>query len=548
VTAIRTFVQRASPRDLRWMATLTVLAGLANGLLIVMINDVAGLVAVGERPGLWLCLGFAAAFAIYYVGNRYALIYANRMIEGLLHRLRLDVADRLRRAELPDIDRLGRGTLYTTVAQETNHLSVSFPLLVDSLQQGVLLVIALGYLLYLSPAAFIVFLAAMLIAVLGYQQINRRYGDTLRQLGRRQADMLDAVADVVNGAKELRLSRRRAAAVDVAFARLSRRAQALLVVAGEHWAALITLSSMITYLILGVIGFGFPDNVGQHGIIVFQLIPVLLFCLGPPVKILAQAPLFLRAEVGLQSILDIEARLAASGALSPDEARAAAPRFRGFREITYAGLRFSHRDRTGAASFAVGPLELTVRRGETLFIVGGNGSGKSTTLRLLTGLYPLEAGGIRVDGVPLVGRDIGGFRELFAAVFVDFHLFDRLYGLEKADPVRVAELLEEVGLAGKVRFEDGRFSQLHLSTGQRKRLALVAALLEDREILVFDEWSAEQDPHYRAWFYNTVLPRLKAAGRTVIAVTHDERFWPHADRIVKLDLGRVEWERAGGAA
>jgi len=145
----------------------------------------------------------------------------------------------------------------------------------------------------------------------------------------------------------------------------------------------------------------------------------------------------------------------------------------------------------------------------------------------------------------VAGRAIAGFRELFSAIFVDFHLFDRLYGLENIDPLTVNRLIDEMGLAGKVRFENGRFTRLHLSTGQRKRLALIAALLEDRPIYLFDEWSAEQDIHFRKTFYETILPNLRKKGKLVIAVTHDERYWHLADRVVKLDLGSIVWDRPG---
>jgi len=187
----------------------------------------------------------------------------------------------------------------------------------------------------------------------------------------------------------------------------------------------------------------------------------------------------------------------------------------------------------------VGPLSTRIRRGETIFIVGGNGCGKTTALKLLTGLYYPGSGTIRVDRELLTRGNVQNYRELFSTVFAQFHLFDRLYGLEKADPEQVKALLVEMELAGKTRFEGGRFTDLSLSTGQRKRLALVVALLEDKEILVFDEWAADQDPHFRKYFYEVVLKRLKEQGKTVLAVTHDERFWKLADRIVKMEYGSI---------
>ncbi|MBR9970326.1 cyclic peptide export ABC transporter [Magnetospirillum sulfuroxidans] len=543
--AIATFIGGADRRQLWIMGSLTVLAGMANAALVVMINDVTALVAGGDRPSLWIWVGFAIAFLIYYQCNTFGLLHSNALIEHLLNRLRLDVVDKLRQSELLVADRVGRGSLYSMVSHETNHLSVTFPLLVDSFQQTVLLVFSLIYLLYLSPAAFAVFLLAVGVGIMGYVAINRRFRVTLNILGQRQNRMLDAIDSVILGAKELRLHSARGAAVEKAYRRLSRACESLLVASGEHWAEMILLTSFVTYLMLGVVAFAFPHFITGQSLIVFQLVPVLLFCIGPLAKIVAQSPMFLRADVGLEGILHVQRQLAAAGSIAPAEARALAEAYTDFRTIAYDGITFTHQAETPEDSFTAGPLTLTLTRGELIFIVGGNGSGKSTAMKLMCGLYPAKQGVIRVDGDVVAGRAIAGLRELFSAIFVDFHLFDRLYGLENADPLTVNRLIDEMGLAGKVRFENGRFTRLHLSTGQRKRLALIAALLEDRPIYLFDEWSAEQDIHFRKTFYETILPSLRKKGKLVIAVTHDERYWHLADRVVKLDLGSIVWDRPG---
>ncbi len=544
--AILAFIRRASGNDRAFILLLTLLAGLANGLLVVIVNQVASHVAQGERPDwpVWLC--FAAAFLFYYQGNSFALLRANRVIERLLKQLRIGLIDRLRASELPAVDKIGRGHLYTLVSQETNFLSATFPLLVDCFQQAVLLLVALAYLFHLSTAAFLVFLAAVALGLLAYRSINDRFGRTLALVGECQARILDAIADIIHGAKELRLNQRRSDAVLQSYRQLSRENEAMLIQAGEHWEALILLGSMVVFGMLGVVGFTFPQYIEGHGTVVFELVPVLMFCIGPFSKIVSQSPMFIRAEAGLKGVLAIETQLAAAGSASPAEARSLAI-YAGFSHIRYAGLTMKHLAPDGTPSFTLGPLNLDIRRGETVFLVGGNGSGKSTSLKLMTGLRPADAGEILVDDRPLSARDIAGLRELFSAIFVDFHLFDRLYGLEHVPPAEVEALIEEMGLSDKLRYRDGSFSTTHLSTGQRKRLALIAALLEDRPIYVFDEWSAEQDVQFRAYFYEILLARLKARGKTVIAVTHDERYWHLADRVVKLDLGQVEWEKPGSA-
>jgi putative pyoverdin transport system ATP-binding/permease protein len=182
----------------------------------------------------------------------------------------------------------------------------------------------------------------------------------------------------------------------------------------------------------------------------------------------------------------------------------------------------------------VGPLDLRIARGELIFLVGGNGSGKTTFLKMLVGLYAPQRGGVKVDDRVIEPSNTLAYRELFSTVFSDFHLFDRLYGLDGLDDAKVAAVLVDMELSEKTRFERGRFTTQSLSTGQRKRLALAVALLESRDILVLDEWASDQDPHFRKQFYEVILPRLKAQGKTVIATSHDERYWGVADRVVHI--------------
>jgi len=540
------FIKQARRGDLKKIALFTTIAGLANALLIVVINEVAILVAEGERPGTMQWFIFAAAFVLYFQCNKMALLQANRVIERLLRNLRADVADKLRRSELKTVNHLGRGKLYSLLSHETNHLSITFPILVESFQQAILLVIALFYLAYLSWAALLVFMLAVLLGVYGYTHINKSYRDTLQKVAEQQAKLLDRFGDIIHGSKEIRLNRSRGKAVFQVFSQQSHATEELLTVAGARWTYLILLGAIVMYTMLGIVVFVFPNYIEGHSTIIFQLVPTMMFCLTPLTKIVAQSPLFLRADVGLHEILTMQKELEAAGGIAPASARKAAKRFQNFEQIEFSEITYHHRDRDGASLFTSGPWDLTLRRGELLFLVGGNGSGKSTALRLLTGLYHRDTGRIAVDGgAPLDDVQFAGIRELYSAVFGDFHLFDRLYGLEHVKQEEVDQLIEMMELTGKVQFADGHFSQLQLSTGQRKRLALIATLLEDRPVYLFDEWAAEQDVHFREIFYTKILPGLKAQGKTVVAVTHDERFWHLADRVVKFDLGTIKWDRPG---
>jgi putative ATP-binding cassette transporter len=200
----------------------------------------------------------------------------------------------------------------------------------------------------------------------------------------------------------------------------------------------------------------------------------------------------------------------------------------------------SYRKETEDETFTLGPIDLALHPGECVFLIGGNGSGKTTLAKLLTGLYFPDAGEIRLDGRPVGEAERESYRQLFSTVFSDFHLFERLHGIEASrtdGPAR--QYLERFHLERKVRIEGGAFSTLDLSQGQRKRLALLAAYLEDRPIYLFDEWAADQDPAFKEIFYRQLLPELKARGKAAIVISHDDRYFGVADRVVKLEDGRL---------
>ena len=210
--------------------------------------------------------------------------------------------------------------------------------------------------------------------------------------------------------------------------------------------------------------------------------------------------------------------------------------FSNFNTIRMDGLSFTYRDPGGNASFQIGPIDGELRRGEILFLVGGNGSGKTTFLKLFTALYHPSQGAIRVDNVEIGPANMQSYRNLFSAIFSDFYLFDKLHGLREAAPERVDSLLRLMEISHKTAFRDGSFSNTHLSTGQRKRLALVVSYLEDKPLYIFDEVAADQDPQFRRYFYETLLLELKRAGKTVLVVSHDDRYFHVADRVLRMDM------------
>jgi putative ATP-binding cassette transporter len=539
-------LRTSPPKGLRKIVIITCLAGLANAILISLINVAAGTAARGEGVGLRLALLYAAAFGIFYVANLTSLREANGFMQERLGELRVRLADKIRRADLRSLEQVGRGDIYAIVAQEINQLSQNFPLLISAAQSVFLLVFCLAYIATLSQISFVVVSFATVLGLIIFLDRRAALNQVLVTVHARETEMLDSLTHFTEGFQEMRLNADKNDALFERFTAVVGDVEEVVVGVGGRWVGLLMFSNAFLYALLGVVVLALPMFFQGYTDVIYKIAAASIFCVGPVMALTSAAPMYSRADVGLGHVFRLEARLDRGVAIAAADRMpsGSASRFREFRRIEFEAASFSYANGGDAVTFRTGPWDIAIERGETVFIVGGNGSGKSTTLKLLCGLYPLEAGRILVDGVCVDRASQQDYRELFSCVFADFHLFDRLHGLEDVDGAAVRDHIERMELTGKVDFADGRFSTLNLSTGQRKRLAMIVSLLEDREIYIFDEWAADQDSHFRDVFYTGILPELKHRGKTVIAVTHDDRYWDRCDRMYTMDLGVMARESA----
>ncbi len=155
-----------------------------------------------------------------------------------------------------------------------------------------------------------------------------------------------------------------------------------------------------------------------------------------------------------------------------------------------------------------------------------------------------EAGEIYLDQQPIGAENREWYRQHFSVIFADFYLFDRLLGLERQDlDGRTLHYLQQLRLDHKVTVNQGKLSTTALSQGQRKRLSLLTAYLEDRPIYLFDEWASDQDPIFKDFFYTELLQQLKNQGKTILVISHDDHYFHLADRVIKLDYGQIEFDQ-----
>src|SRR5438876_5652583 len=307
--------------------------------------------------------------------------------------------------------------------------------------------------------------------------------------------------------------------------------------ATQHYVVAETWTQILFYGLLGGLLFTAPAAKGLNAETVSGYFLATLYMVGPVWAIIKSWPILARSRIELEKVRELGVSLAAANGESQTPVRLEPPCE--WQRLDFDGVTFSYPADVDGQAFVLGPLDVTLRRGEIVFLVGGNGSGKSTFVKVLTGLYSPQVGAIRLDGLPITDKNREWYCQHFSAVFSDFYLFDSLLGLGGADlDARAHRYLVDLELDAKIKIRDGGFSTTALSQGQRKRLALLTAFLEDRPVYVFDEWAADQDAHYREIFYTRLLCDLKARGKTILVISHDDRYYHLADRLVKLEYGK----------
>jgi len=513
------------------------LSGLANAGVLAVINASAQSVSSQTLNARYLAI-FAVVMAIYILCLRFTFTHTNRIFEDVAHQIRVRVAGKIRQNELSVIEAVGRNEIFNGVTQETRAIADAAGVLTAAFQALVLVFFASLYIAVLSLPAFVVTVGMIAAGLAFYLRRDQETKRGLHEATAREIEFLDTVGHALDGFKEASLKARRAADLFDALERISKALKDVRIRTMDVYNANYIFSQSFFYVLIAAVVFLLPSLISTYSEVVIEVTTAILFVIGPLSLVVGAIPPFAKANNAAENLDRLETALDDLHAAAAAAAGARPPRT-SFEEIRLDRVEFAYRH-DGQVPFAIGPITTTIRRGEILFIVGGNGSGKSTFLKVLTALYRPARGRLLVDGTVVEGNEVQPYRELFTAIFSDFHLFDRLYGLLGTDPEHVRGLLAEMQLDTKVDFVDDRFTSLDLSTGQRKRLALVVCLLDDRPIMVFDELAADQDPQFRRYLYEELTPALQKRGKTLIIVTHDDRYFHVAGRVVRMEDGRFD--------
>ncbi|HUP14160.1 MAG TPA: cyclic peptide export ABC transporter, partial [Niastella sp.] len=295
------------------------------------------------------------------------------------------------------------------------------------------------------------------------------------------------------------------------------------------------LGHFIFFVTMGLVLYLFPAIGVEVAENPAQFVIVLLYILGPIQALVPLIPQFSHIKVVMERIEEVKEKLQEEEANPMDDQT-----FNEFSNIKLRNISYYYKTGHNETEFKLGPVDLTIHAGDLIFIKGGNGSGKSTLVKLLTGLYTASSGTIQLDEEPIGGANLQQYRNMFGVIFTDNHLFEYVYGVKEVADTQAKALLKTAGLQDKVTLSGNRFSTIELSEGQKKRLALIGLLLRDKPVYVLDEWAANQDPEFKDFFYRSLIPELSRRQKTIIVITHDERYLHLGQRLFMMENGLLQ--------
>ncbi|WP_375686981.1 cyclic peptide export ABC transporter [Pseudooceanicola sp. LIPI14-2-Ac024] len=519
------------------VVVMSIIVGFANGAMLSAINGAISARVDGTFDWTYPAI-FLLSVTAFFVGGYFAMYRATDMAQGFTMLLRQQTVEKVNASALRDVERYGRGDIYAHITRDAWTVGSTWTRMVKGFQALLVVAFCMIYLAWLSPVVFLLAVAVIGVGVRVYF-VQEKYAKVhLKSARRNEAKLFGGVSDLLDGFKEAKLSREVADDLVSDLKATSADARRDFVRAEFLFYATSIVSKAMLFLLLGVIAFLPAEYIGTSAALAFQILALLLYLVPPLEQLVDIVGPFMQAEVAKQNLDRL------TDSLTPEEAARVPAVLEQADALTLDKVEMDYSDPELGTTFTLGPIDLTINRGEIVFLVGGNGSGKTTMMKVLAGLYLPDRGEMRLGGEVLGTANLGTWRDQVASVFHDFHLFDKAFGLDArtARPLIQAEL-ERVNLQDKVTLnDDGSFSTTRLSTGQRKRLALVLARAQRRPVLLMDEFGAEQDPEFRAFFYTDYLEALRAEGISVVAVTHDDRYFGTCDRLIKMDLGRVVYD------
>jgi putative pyoverdin transport system ATP-binding/permease protein len=532
---ILTFMMKYS----RGIVILSIIAGLISGIsntgLVALVHNILG---QGNNRPEFLLFAYIGLCLLLPLARFTSQILLTQLSQKGIFELRLQMSRQILAAPLRKLEEVGSARIMSSLTDDLFIITttlISIPVLC---MQLAVVVGCLAYMAWLSWTAFLTVLVFMALGILSFRAaVNKATRYMI--MARSDADVLFRHYRALNdGAKELKLHRtRRNKFINEIMRTTALSLRRNNVTGTGIMAAASSWYQILFFTLIGLLLFVLPSIQTVDSNLLTGYVLAIFYMLIPFEDLTGLIPSMARANISLQRIEQLGISLT-SDVKEKEEDSGKPDQY--WERLELQGITHSYHNERDGSSFTLGPIDLTFKPGELVFLVGGNGSGKTTLAKLLSGLYIPENGEISLDGTPITDDNRDQYRQFFSAVFYDFFLFESLLGLdpEKLDD-RARDYLTQLQLEQKVQVKDGALSTIDLSQGQRKRLALLTAFLEDRPFYIFDEWAADQDPVFREIFYLQILLELKAKNKTVLVISHDDRYYHLGDRVIKLDYGQI---------
>ena len=526
------------------MVAIAILTGCLSGIssagLIALISQAISQEFVTSVDRI--AIAFGGLVGVVLVTGVLSQVMLIRLAQQAIFQLRLNLSRQILAAELSHLEKLGTARLLATLTDDVQSVADAVRMVPFLCIDLAIVAGGLLYIIWLSWQVFLMVCVVTAIALGSCQWLLQRGRILLAQAREQQDDLLRHFRTVTDGTKELKLHywRRQAflredlQAAAAAFRRYNVGGLTLFAVTSS-WGRLIF------FFAIGFVLFALPKLTSLQLQTLSGYVLTFTYLMLPMDRLVNSLPVLTRANVAFRKIesLDLSLSSRTETAAVPEAIHSH------WRELVLRQVTHTYQIGTEDAGFVLGPIDLSFHPGELVFLVGGNGSGKSTLAKLIVGLYIPEMGDIFLDGRRIDPAQREWYRQHFSVVFADFYLFDRLLGLDNSDlDAQAQAYLKQLRLEHKVTVKDGKLSTTSLSQGQRKRLTLLTAYLENRPICLFDEWASDQDPSFKELFYTEFLPQLRDQGKTVLVITHDDRYFHLCDRLIKLDYGQIEFDKS----
>jgi putative pyoverdin transport system ATP-binding/permease protein len=531
------FLLKASWKIIVAAAIAGTCGGICSAAALALINQsISQITPANPQAPSAMLWGFVVLVVITLINNLISQFLLVQLAQDAVYKLRLRISGWILASPLRHLEELGANRLLATLTEDIQAISnavFNFPSLFVN---AALIVAALTYLGWLSPWVLLGTIIFLVLGIGSVQLLINRAVYWFTQAREENDALMQHFRAITDGVKELKLHSVRREDFMNEDLQVTAAALRNYRIGSQRAIALSSaLGDLLLFVLFGLLVFGVPQVSPVSASLLSGYVITMSYLMRPIGNILQTLPSLSQAGVALRKIDTLGLSLTSQAESLGDKHHTSDFQRLDLRQVTH-----SYRGAGEDATFTLGPIDLHIQPGELIFIVGGNGSGKSTLAKMITGLYVPTAGAVCWDGQAIDDYNREAYRQLFSTVFADFYLFDRMLGLRLEDPDAQAQrYLERLQLTHKVEVLDGKLSTTALSQGQRKRLALLTAYLEDRPIYLFDEWAADQDPFFREVFYQQLLPELKQRGKAVLVISHDDRYFHLADRLLKLDYGKI---------